>query len=251
MVGLVAVACGCRTDAVLPPTTGSVVETQSPIDAARTQLVTVVARSWDEFETTLRRYERAPGGEWMPVGEPIDTVIGRAGYGWGRGLHGNGAPQGRPGPTKREGDGRSPAGVFEIGAAYGYAEEARTLSLPYAQATPALRCVDDPASRHYNRIVSTADTAVDWKSAEHMRRDDELYTLAIVVEHNTRETAPGAGSCIFVHVWRGPGIGMTGCTAMPRATLEDFAAWLRPGAAAWVALPEAEYAALKPAWGLP
>jgi D-alanyl-D-alanine dipeptidase len=153
--------------------------------------------------------------------------------------------------VKREGDGRSPAGVFEIGTAYGY-EAARTgVSLPYVQATPELRCVDDPKSRHYNRIVSTTDTPVDWQSAEHMRRQDALYAIAIVVEHNTRQTEPGAGSCIFIHVWRGPDSGMTGCTAMPMETLGAFASWLGPNAAVLVALPRNEYDALQRPWELP
>jgi D-alanyl-D-alanine dipeptidase len=141
--------------------------------------------------------------------------------------------------------------VFGIGAAYGYDAERKGVALPYVKATAELRCVDDPKSRHYNRIVSTADTAVDWKSAEYMRREDELYEVAIVVEHNTRQTEPGAGSCIFIHVWRGPDSGMTGCTAMPMETLAVFADWLKPDATALVALPRGEYEALRGPWQLP
>ncbi len=223
----------------------------SPIGGNRTQLVTVVTDDWGRFQATLRRYERSFGGAWNAVGRPTSVVLGREGYGWGRGLHGDGAPAGRPGPTKREGDGKSPAGVFEIGTAYGY-DPARTgVALPYVEATPELRCVDDPASRHYNRIVSTANTAVDWKSAEYMRREDALYEIAIVVEHNTRQTEPGAGSCIFIHVWRGPQSGMTGCTAMPLSVLETIAEWLKPDAAVLVALPRSEYGALHGRWQLP
>lgn len=223
----------------------------SPIGGNKTQLVTVVTDDWDRFQATLRRYERSLGGAWNAVGTPTSVVLGREGYGWGRGLHGDGAPAGRPGPTKREGDGKSPAGVFEIGTAYGY-DPARTgVALPYVEATPELRCVDDPASRHYNRIVSTANTAVDWKSAEYMRREDALYEIAIVVEHNTRQTEPGAGSCIFIHVWRGPQSGMTGCTAMPLSILETIAEWLKPDAAVLVALPRSEYDALQGRWQLP
>jgi len=226
-------------------------EAKAPIGADKTQLVTVVTDDWNRFQAELRRYERSPGQAWKSVGAPADVVLGREGYGWGRGLHGGGAPAGRAGPIKREGDGRSPAGVFEIGTAYGYDAEPKGVALPYVQATPELRCVDDPASRHYNRIVSTVNTVADWQSAEHMRRQDELYAIAIVVEHNTRQTEPGAGSCIFIHVWRGPDSGMTGCTAMPFETLEAFANWLKPNATALVALPRSEYDALQRSWGLP
>jgi len=99
--------------------------------------------------------------------------------------------------------------------------------------------------------VSTANTAVDWQSAEYMRRQDELYAIAIVVEHNTQQTEPSAGSCIFIHVWRGPDSGMTGCTAMPMDTLEAFASWLEPGGAVLVALPQSEYDVLRDPWELP
>jgi D-alanyl-D-alanine dipeptidase len=251
---LLFVACvlgGCRCET--PATTASkpAAEVSTPIHPSKTQLVTVVTNDWDRFQATLRRYERAPGQAWKLAGAPIDVVLGREGYGWGRGAHGAGAPAGRPGPIKREGDGRSPAGVFDIGTAYGYEAAREDVSLPYAQSTPELRCVDDPKSHHYNRIVSTADTAVDWESAEYMRREDELYAIAIVVEHNTQRTEPGAGSCIFIHVWRGPDSGMTGCTAMPLDTLEAFTGWLQPNAAVLVALPQSEYDVLRGPWGLP
>lgn len=223
----------------------------SPIPDDRTQLVTVVSNLWTDYRATLRRYEREPGERWRQVGAPVDAVLGREGYGWGRGLHGNGRPDERPGPLKREGDGRSPAGVFEIGAAYGYAAALDDLSVPYVQASTDLRCVDDPQSKHYNRIVSTAETEIDWKSAEQMRRDDELYALALVVEHNTKTTRRAAGSCIFLHVWEGPDKGMSGCTAMSRDALEELATWLERGAAVLVALPRGEYELLKRPWRLP
>ncbi|MDH3625723.1 MAG: hypothetical protein OEQ49_17795 [Myxococcales bacterium] len=251
---LLLVACafnGCRGEA--PPATASqpAAEANTPIDPRKTQLVTVVSEDWDRFRVTLRRYERLSGQAWNPLGPAIDAVIGRHGYGWGRGVHGGGPPAGRPGPVKREGDGRSPAGVFEIGTVYGYETARPGVSLPYVQATPELRCVDDPKSVHYNRIVSTASTAPDWRSAEHMRRRDDLYSIAIVVEHNAEPTEPGAGSCIFIHVWTGPDRGMTGCTAMPADALEAFAHWLKPNAAVLVALPRSEYDALQHRWELP
>lgn len=177
-------------------------------------------------------------------------MLGRNGYGWGRGLHGDGPPPGAEGPLKVEGDGKSPAGVFGIGTIYGYAAARPEAQLPYEQASNALRCVDDPTSPHYNRIVSKEDTAIDWSSAEQMRRDDELYILAIVLEHNTGPVEPGAGSCIFVHLWNGPDVGMSGCTAMAMSDLGELADWLEPDAVL-VALPRREYDALRSVWSLP
>lgn len=222
-----------------------------PIHPLHIQLVTIVSGDWNTFRATLQRYERSPGQTWRAVGGPVEVVLGHAGYGWGRGLHGTSAPDGRGGPTKREGDGRSPAGVFEFGTAYGYEVVPKGVSLPYVQATPALRCVDDTASRHYNRIVSTSNDIRDWNSAEHMLRDDGNYEIAIVVGHNTRKPKPGAGSCIFLHVWAGPDIAVRGCTAMSKPELETLIDWLEPKAAVLVALPRSEYQALERAWNLP
>lgn len=251
---LLALACTSGACAKGPPPTIAskrAAEASAPVGADRTQLVTVISDRWNQFQATLRRYERSPGERWKPLGQPIDVVLGREGYGWGRGLHGSGAPEGRPGPVKREGDGRSPAGVFGLGTAYGYASTPEDLALPYIQATADLRCIDDPRSSHYNDIVSTADTEVDWQSAERMLRSDELYVLAIVVEHNTQPTIANAGSCIFLHLWQGPDRGMSGCTAMSMSALKELASWLRPEAGVLVALPRSEYEALRRPWGLP
>jgi len=226
-------------------------EVEGPIDPGKTQLLTVVSDDWDTFHATLRRYERRPSSEWIEVGRPIPVVLGHAGYGWGRGLHGQGPPAGREGPTKREGDDRSPAGVFALGPMYGYEPQPEQVSLAYVESTPALRCVDDPASLYYNRIVSTSEQARDWRSAELMLRGDDHYEIAIVVGHNEDPPIPGAGSCIFLHVWDGPDVAVRGCTAMAKPALRTLSEWLEPGAAALVALPKNEYDALTSRWGLP
>jgi D-alanyl-D-alanine dipeptidase len=224
---------------------------RGPIDARRTQLLAVVSDAWADSHASLRRYERQPGRAWREVSGAVPVTLGYNGYAWGAGLHGSGAPQGRAGPIKREGDGRSPAGAFELGIAHGYAPAAsEALKIPYATTTAADRCIDDPASPHYNRVVSSAQLATDWNSAERMQRDDDLYELAIEIAHNRSPTQAGAGSCIFLHVWGGPNAQVTGCTALDKAQLRSVARWLRPNALL-VALPRDEYAALQRAWGLP
>ena len=223
---------------------------RGPISALRTQLVRVTSDAWQSTRGTLRRYERQPGRAWQPVGEPMRVVLGYGGLGWGEGLHGSGAPVGRGGPGKREGDGRSPAGVFELGTLYGYAERASDVSLPYAMAGAALRCVDDPTAAQYNQILNES-ARTSWRSAERMRRDDDLYELALVVRHNVDPILPGHGSCIFVHVWQNANTPVTGCTALDKNDLKKLVAWLKPNASVLVALPTSEYGALAREWGLP
>lgn len=214
------------------------------------QVIVGIADDWDSTSATLTRYERK-NGSWVAIGDPIPAALGRAGQAWGRGLHGDRPPI--IGPTmKVEGDGKAPSGAFRIVRVFGYAGTANTGGLPYQTLDDSWRCVDDPASAHYNEVLDTDGVTVDWSSAEIMRRDDELYRWVIELDHNgaTGTPAAGMGSCIFFHVWAGPDDTTAGCTAMDRAAIEELITWLRPGAV-YVLLPRAEHAALAAAWGLP
>ena len=63
---------------------------------------------------------------------------------------------------------------------------------------------------------------------------------------------PGAGSCIFLHVWRAADQGTVGCTAMAHDALEELIIWLNPDAEPrLVQLPAAERATWRAAWALP
>lgn len=237
---LALVACG-RPGTVTPPAAG-------PIPASAEHLITGVVADWDTTEATLRHYRRDEG-RWVLVGDPWPAVIGKTGAAWGAGLHGTGAPPGRSGPRKHEGDGKAPAGVFGLRGSYGYAATPPAgIALPYHQVDATTECVDDPASRHYNAILAR-DAAADWKSSEQMRRPDELYTWVIDIAHNPERT-PGAGSCIFFHVWQGPGSATVGCTAMAEPKLAALLSSL-DAHAVYVLLPRAEYEALAAAWQLP
>jgi D-alanyl-D-alanine dipeptidase len=198
---------------------------------------------------TLARYERDDASDsWRRIGEEIPVVVGRSGMGWGRGLH----PAQSGGPSKREGDGRAPAGVFRLSGTFGYAESAPG-RLPYTPLTDTVECVDDPRSKRYNVIVDTSGiTNPDWSSFEKMRRDDDLYRLGVVVDHNAFPATAGAGSCVFLHVWRGPQDGTAGCTAMDAEAMAQVAGWLDARARpVLVQLPAHEYDRLREAWRLP
>ncbi len=146
--------------------------------------------------------------------------------------------------------------IFAISAVFGYAGPdsalARRARLPYLAATADLKAIDDPASVHYNRIVDQSAVTPDWASCEDMRRTDQRYEVGAVVGHNAEPPLPGAGSCIFLHVWAAPGVPTAGCTAMALADMSEIAGWL-DGAAAplLVQLPQAEYVRRAADWGLP
>ncbi|WP_346286209.1 L,D-transpeptidase family protein [Zoogloea sp.] len=221
------------------------------IPSATTQLLLCLAPDWDATSGFLQRFQREAGGEWSAAGAPVPVVLGRNGLAWGRGLHAADSAG-----DKREGDGRAPAGVFAITALFGDAAAdapaVAALRLPYQAAEAGLKCVDDPASAHYNRIVDVAAVTADWASCEDMRRSDGRYALGAVVAHNAAPALPGAGSCIFLHVWAGPETPTAGCTAMALADMRALAGWL-DGARApvLVQLPLEAFARLRVAWGLP
>jgi D-aminopeptidase len=222
----------------------------SPVPGESRQMVLSVSAGWDAPRAILQAYERASkSAPWTPVGAPIEGSLGRTGLAWGRGLH----PNGRPGPEKREGDGKSPAGVFDLRQVTGYATTApRGLRLPYRAATPTLRCVDDPRSAHYNRLADEALGKKDWSSAEDMRRRDDLYRLVVRVGHNDTPVVPGAGSCIFLHLRAGPEAETSGCTAFEPEPMERLLRWLDPAARpVLVQLPDTEHRARAAEWGLP
>ncbi len=225
----------------------------SPIPSSSAQLLLVLTPSYEATQGFLYKFQREKNdAAWKKVGEAIPIVVGRSGLGWGEGLHA-GIPVDRP--LKREGDGRSPAGVFTLSTAFGFAstKEMRGLHFPYLQITEALECVDDGASQHYNTLVDRNKLgASDWQSSEKMFLIKHDYRLGVFVEHNTQPSRPGFGSCIFLHIWSKPTEPTIGCTAMADDEMEAIIKWLRREAKpVLVQLPQAEYARLRVEWRLP
>jgi len=191
----------------------------------------------------MQKYERR-SGKWVKVGEPFPVVVGAKGLGWDPGMGMTG------GPVKHEGDGRSPAGVFDLGEVFGFGEKAPS-ARKYLSLTSATECVDDVRSEHYAHIVDRSKVSkADWNSSEKMR-DIDVYKLGMVVNYNLAPTVPANGSCIFLHIWRGTGRGTAGCTAMDQARLAELVTWIGNEKAVLVQLPEREYERVKKGWGLP
>lgn len=216
------------------------------------QMVLVVIPDWNTNHGVLRAYERK-GSAWQPVDGAQPVTIGESGAAWGLGLN---TPQ-THGPQKHEGDGRSAAGVFRIGDAFGYADATPT-QMPYRALQESDYCMDVSGSPYYNRIVDERKVGEQGiaGSSEPMRRDlhlkgDQLYKVGFVIEHNAQGQA-GAGSCIFAHVWRSPTDATAGCTAMPESVMRQLLAWLKPeDQPVFVLLPQDEYTRLQKVWHLP
>ncbi|MRR17299.1 MAG: hypothetical protein EG826_12670 [Deltaproteobacteria bacterium] len=147
--------------------------------------------------------------EWRRARPPVNAVIGRNGF----------APPGE----KREGDGRTPSGVYRLGTVFGYADSAAT-KMPYRRAGADDLWVDDVQAADYNRWVKQTETRAT--SFEKMRRDDDLYKYGIVIEYNTDPVVKGYGSAIFMHVWAGARSTTAGCVAVSEEDIVSILAWL-------------------------
>lgn len=230
----------------------------APSDAAQgwrdaRQMVLVIVRDWNADHGTLRTFVR-DGDGWRAQMPATPVVIGRHGAAWGLGLQ---PAQAGDGPAKREGDLRSPAGVFRIGTTFGYAAHADT-AMPYRASTATDYCVDVSGTRYYNRIVDAAEVGRDAVegATEPMRRDlafhgDQRYRLGFFIDSNP-QAKPGHGSCIFGHIWKSPHTATAGCTAMTGTTMERLVAWMKPqDRPVFVLLPQGQYERLRAAWKLP
>ncbi|MCF8244643.1 MAG: L,D-transpeptidase family protein [Saprospiraceae bacterium] len=210
------------------------------------QLVVVRSPTDTSTQANLQRFEKN-GKKWKRVGKRVDVTLGRSGLAWGKGEHAY-----QPGQQKREGDGKSPSGVYTFGEIFGYAPASEaSFRMPYVQADEALECVDDSGSKFYNQLVDNKLVQIDWTSSEFMHRPDHQYKWGIMVNHNTPSLAQG-GSCIFLHIWYEPGAATSGCTAMTEANLLTLLHWLDPAKSPLLLqVTEAEYPVFRKDFGLP
>ncbi len=84
---------------------------------------------------------------------------------------------------------------------------------------------DDPLDRNYNRLIKLPSR----RSAEGLKRDDNLYDLVLVLDHNDRPRIKGKGSAIFVHLARAGYTPTEGCIALSRRDLYAVLAEIRRG----------------------
>ena len=185
------------------------------------QVLIVRAEDWNLPTGMLYAFERdGSEGAWRSVMKPFPVMLGMNGLAWGVGLD-----DFRTGKDlkKVEGDKRSPAGIFALTKVFGYLppDQAMVTYMPYVQVEQDTRCIEDSRSSYYNQIVSETGVKPDWDGADNMLRNDNLYSWGVFVAHNSPEPEPKGGSCIFMHIWRGPGEGTLGCTSMDFNNMQE------------------------------
>jgi L,D-peptidoglycan transpeptidase YkuD (ErfK/YbiS/YcfS/YnhG family) len=216
------------------------------------QCVVALTDNWASTIGAMQAFERGGAAAiWKQRGPRFAVVVGKNGLGHGRGLI---RVDFERAPNKKEGDGRTPAGIFRLSSAFGYAPArfAAWTKLPYLALSQQVECIDDPNSRYYHNLVDRSKVAkIDWRSSEQMRRDDVLYKWGVVVDHNAA-AIPGAGSCIFLHIWKSSSSPTEGCTAMAETDLVRLISWLDPARhPILVQMPRAAYHSVRAKYDLP
>lgn len=113
---------------------------------------------------------------------------------------------------KREGDLKSPLGVWPVRLVYYRPDRLAPpeTSLPMKALGPDDGWCDDPSHTDYNKAVNLPFTA----SHEKLWREDHVYDVICVLGYNDDPIVPGHGSAIFMHLAREGYTGTEGCVAL-------------------------------------
>lgn len=121
----------------------------------------------------------------------------------------------------REGDYRTPKGLFTLGFAFG-TEDLEDLSIEYRKMNSHCYWVDDPESEYYNQWVESDE--IRWDSAEHLADYPTAYHYTVAINYNMNPVVPYAGSAIFLHCQTGSYT--AGCVAVPKNDMYQILYWL-------------------------
>jgi L,D-peptidoglycan transpeptidase YkuD (ErfK/YbiS/YcfS/YnhG family) len=200
---------GMETGSPIPPFIQECIARNAPRIEKSKQLIFATNTDASSSFATIHVLEK-DRRVWVLAFPAFSATIGEKGF--------------APFDIKREGDGKSPTGIFLLGTAFGNAASIET-RMPYRQATADDFWVDDPDAEDYNQWVRGKPRAASY---EKMKREDDLYKYGIVIEYNTSPIVKGKGSAIFLHLWRGEGKPTFGCVAMPEDKILKILGWLDP-----------------------
>ena len=174
------------------------------------QVIAVAAGGYGTGTATVTAYERDASG-WKQVFGPWAAYIGRNGV----------APIG----AKREGDGRTPSGVYGFDFMFGVDADPG-VHFPFRRITGSnIVWDDDPASRELQRVDRHATPRRRARARSRWTARRRTSTASVIAYNDAR--TPGLGSAIFLHVSHGSST--AGCVSLPVDQLLDAAALARPG----------------------
>jgi L,D-peptidoglycan transpeptidase YkuD (ErfK/YbiS/YcfS/YnhG family) len=112
---------------------------------------------------------------------------------------------------KREGDGKTPQGLYALNRGLYYVNDFTT-KFPMEQYYERYIWDENPYSATYNTLLR--NPAPGTKGDKLWEHRNLQYRYIVVVEYNTDPVVKGAGSAIFIHAWRSEGKPTAGCVGM-------------------------------------
>lgn len=118
---------------------------------------------------------------------------------------------------KREGDNKTPIGIWPIRQIFYRKDKIQKPSSPFLtrECEENFGWCDSPNDENYNKFVHHPYPA----SAEKLWRDDDLYDICVVLGHNDSPVIANMGSAIFMHIARENYGHTEGCVALSRDDL--------------------------------
>lgn len=100
---------------------------------------------------------------------------------------------------EKEGDLKTPVGLYEIGIAFGTKDNVKT-KLDYYKLDENMYWVCDENSKYYNQFIDITKVEKDWEDScnEHLIEEVIAYEYAIEIKYN-KECEKKKGSAIFLH----------------------------------------------------
>ena len=177
------------------------------------QILLVTNEEITSKDVLIQTFEKTGEG-WVKKFNDTKGKIGKLGF--------------APYKEKREGDKRTPSGIFFLGPVYTAEGEKVSTKMEHWVATENDYWIDDTKSSQYNRwVTSERDPDIDGVSREEMvRTQDGKYRIGIAVQYNMDQVVP-KGSVITVHILENNQY-TVGCIAVPEYNLKDIIGWLDP-----------------------
>ena len=103
--------------------------------------------------------------------------------------------------SKKEGDKKTPIGIFKLGNLYFRKDKYKKLESKVKK-VPIKKYMgwcDDVNSSKYNKLIRINNKKI---RHEKLFRSDSKYDLLIPIQYNSNNPIPGLGSCIFIHLTR-------------------------------------------------
>ena len=121
---------------------------------------------------------------------------------------------------KKEGDGCTPSGIFQVTDIFYRHDKIQNLSSNFQlkKISTLDGWCDDPNHKKYNTQIKFPFVS----SAEKLFRQDDVYDIICVTNHNQNPVIPGAGSAIFIHIAHNNYSATEGCVALKKDDLQEI-----------------------------